>query len=126
MHRYYYEIPECCLDGIHANVEKALCLRITRHDPPVQKDFEPQYFHVPIDRRAAQNPCKYCGASVFTDLKTARRVMATCKKLGSFLYQGSVHSETDGPLKCEGTPNHLEWFQYKGIDPSLIFGEKRP
>lgn len=120
--RYYYSIPIGCIEGIKSDLEGADCFRITKNSPPAQKDFCPQLFMIPPQDRVIADPCKFCGASVFTNFAYAKEQIKRFKKLGSYLFKGHVQSSIHGPLVNTGM-YHYNWYQYEGIDPTVVFGE---
>lgn len=121
---YFYEIPEDCLSSIHGDIPEEDCYRITRNAPPTQADFCPQLFMVPPMERAVMEPCQYCGASVFTDPKRAIKQMKRFKNLGKYLFSGHIQGDIHGPLSSTTAEYHFNWFQYKAVDPIIIFTEK--
>lgn len=120
---YYYDIPCEHYNWITAECAQKTCIRITKNSPPVQCDFCPQSFMNPVPKFAQDNFKEHCGASVLTDKATAMRYRDKFKNLGNFLYEGHIISETHGPLMYTSSNHHLNWFQYKHIDPVGLFGQ---
>ena len=127
MKMFRYDIPEICKKSIVSDVDKVLCYRITKNEPPIEDDFLPQLFFSPKPRYVEGKECDFAGISVFTDYKKIEKVLKRNKKLGKYIYSAEIDSHMHGPLKIidPSKPFHLNWYQYKDVDATSLFSQKK-
>lgn len=123
MPNYHYPIPEECLpDG--TDEEEITGFRLGKSTAATMQDnFVPQYFDPVSSKRpdVRRNPCKYCGASMFTTKEEALEARKICRmKNHDLLIKVRVVCASHGPVKYEpdnerAAAGHFSWYQLAGV-----------
>lgn len=126
---YFYQIPEKCIPLIKCDIKESYCYRLSKVENPCQESFIPQLFDPKLSQKTKykDNPCECCGVSVFSDLDLLKEYRESIPSLGKYILEGKIISTIHGPLSFIYNENndidegHLNWYQYKEIDPTTIF-----
>ena len=122
---FLFEYPPCVLKLIFSQScpDDCECFRITRHNPAIFEDFEPQRFSQP--HRNFKGPkTDFYGISMQTSKDLAENFLLKMPNLGKYIHSGVIVPSRHGHLlNCDSSATHKDWYPAKGIQPEKVISK---